>query len=50
MSEIVQLYNNDGITKAYPKTLASEVYLDDGATKIMDKFTEVNEQLDTNTK
>lgn len=47
MSEIVQLYNNDGITKAYPKTLASEVYLDDGTTKIMDKFNEVNSQLDT---
>ena len=39
MSEIVQLYNNNG-TKAYPKTLASEVYLDDGNTKIIDKFDE----------
>lgn len=46
MSEIVQLYTDDNV-KAYPKTLASEVYLDDGSTKIMDKFDEVNSQLDT---
>lgn len=46
MSEIVQLYTDDNV-KAYPKTLASEVYLDDGSTKIMDKFDKVNSQLDT---
>lgn len=47
MSEIIQLYKDKEKTiKVYAKTLASEVYLDDGTTKIGNKFDKINLQLE----
>lgn len=46
MSEIIQLYKDKNKTiKVYPKTLASEVYLDE-ENNIINNFNEINEYLD----
>lgn len=48
MSEIVQLYTDEKNTiKAYPKAVASEVYMQDGESTLLDKINNVDNNIDT---